>query len=167
MARKETRMQPQPGSPQKSSRGMLILWVSIAIVSILIYAMPTVLLLLVGMLPSSVAYVTDRSKEKYSTYCVTALNFAGVFPYMLELWLVGHTISASINIVSNVFALFVMFGAAGFGWAIFSSITPVVSTLLAAIHTSRISSLRSTQRTLISEWGEGVAHKDKSETVNA
>jgi hypothetical protein len=167
MARKAIRKQADTGGPKQSNRTMLILWVSGAVVGILIYAMPTVLLLLVGMLPSMVAFITDRSDEKYSTFCVAAMNFAGVFPYMLELWFLGHTIDASVQLITNVFALFVMYGAAGFGWAIFSSITPVVSTILSTFHTARIASLRTTQRTLIGEWGEAVAHKDTPPEVAA
>ncbi len=166
MARKATRKQAQTEAPKKN-RTMTILWLSGAVVGFLVYASPTVLLLIFGMLPSSVAYITDRSKEKYSAFCIAAMNFTGVFPYMMELWSMGHTLSDSVQILTNVFALFVMYGSAGFGWALFSSITPVVSTVLATFHSSRISTLRSTQRTLISEWGEGVAHKENSGTFDA
>jgi len=168
MARKPTRNINAVNAPKRKNRkAIIVLWSSVAVVVLLIFAMPTVMLLFFGMLPSFVAYIIDRAPEKYSTFCVAAMNFTGLFPYMLDLWVGSHTILAAIDTLTNVFALFIIYGSAGFGWFIFTSIPPVMSSVFSAFNQKRVASLRARQRTLIGEWGEGVAHKDKSDTFDA
>ena len=163
MARKPARNINAEGQARRSRRPTIVLWASISVVPLLIFAMATVMLIFFGMLPSFVAFIIDRTDEKYATFCVTAMNFCDVFPYLMDLWTDQHTILASIETLTNVFALVVMYGSAGFGWIVFTTVPPVISSILSAINQRRVITLRNSQRTLISEWGEGVAHKDKSD----
>ncbi|MBT4890956.1 MAG: acyl-CoA synthetase [Rhodospirillales bacterium] len=167
MARKPTKKMSAEAPRKKSHKGTIVLTCSIVVVTLLVFAMPTVMLLFFGMLPSFVAFIIDRTSEKYATFCVSAMNFTGLFPYMMDLWIGSHTILAAIDTLTNVFSLFVIYGSSGFGWLIFSSVPPVTSTILSAFNQKRVSTLRSRQRTLIGDWGEGVAHKDKSDTFDA
>ena len=49
--------------------------------------MPTVLLLVAGMAPTSAAFfVVDRYPLKYATRAVGNLNFSDCSPYALDLW---------------------------------------------------------------------------------
>ena len=45
----------------------------------MIFTLPTVMVLTVGMIPTFIAYATDRRKEKYKTVSVGSLNFVGGF----------------------------------------------------------------------------------------
>ncbi len=152
---------------KKSRRGTIVLWSSIIIVVILFFALPTVLVIFFGMLPSFVAFIIDRNEEKYATFCVSAMNFCGVFPSLITLWDDRHTIPEAIEIITNVFDMVIMFGAAAAGWMIFSIIPPVTSSFLKAVNQRRIIILQSKQKKLITEWGEGVGHKDSTETFDA
>jgi hypothetical protein len=64
---------------------------------------------------------------------------------------------AAILILTDVFSLVVIYGASAFGWMIFQSLPPIVATFITMLAQSRISSLRSTQRKFIEEWGSDVA----------
>lgn len=155
MAKKPQQQQQPSGYSRR--RASLVLWASIAMVILLWFSLPTVIVFIFGMLPSFAAYVIDRSKEKYATFCVASMNFCGVFPFLMDLWLGTHSIYEATNIMADVFALVVMFGSAAIGWVIYSSMPPVISSFISVIAQQRVNSLRTQQRKLIEEWGEAVA----------
>ncbi|OHC73763.1 MAG: hypothetical protein A3G18_05130 [Rhodospirillales bacterium RIFCSPLOWO2_12_FULL_58_28] len=128
---------------------------------LMIVALPMMMVLFFGMLPTLVVYFIDRSEEKYHTFSVGGMNFAGVFPYLLDLWKAGDPFNAAQQILTNVFSLTVMLGAAGFGWIMFLSVPPVIVAFLTVIAQRRIVLLRSQQVELIKEWGKKVAGGDE------
>ena len=133
-----------------------IIWGLIIGSLLLMIALPTVLLLGFGMLPTIVAYLIDRNEEKFATFCVGGLNFCGVFPYLLNLWGGEHTNEASIGILTDVFAIAVMYGGAGIGWLLYLTLPPVVSSFIQVMNKRRLEQLRQTQREIVEEWGEEV-----------
>lgn len=164
-APQKRQVQRAPVNPRK--KATIVLWVSVSMVGLLIFALPTVFLVFFGMLPTFVAYIIDRTKEKYATFCVASMNFCGLFPYLMDLWLESHTILAATNIMADVFALFIIYGAAALGWVIFTSVPPVVSSFLSVLAQQRVNALRAQQRKLIEEWGEAVAHQASPASISA
>ncbi len=146
---------PRQAAPVKKASMKSLLWVFM--LAIVIFAFPeSVILLFLGLLPTVVALIIDKSPKKYSTFCVGSMNITGVFPAMLELWAGQNNISHAIEIITNVFDLIVMYAAATFGWLLFMAIPPVVNGLLAVVAQHRIAQLRSRQRELIKEWGDDI-----------
>ncbi len=146
-----------PATAPQSMQRVNPLWISITIIALAILAAPTVIFVLVGMVPTIVAFIIDRSRKRYATICVGGMNFSGVFFFLLELWFGGdHTIAHAMGILSNVFALAIIFSAAGFGWLLFLAIPPVVATFLTVMAQRRVAHLRTRQREIIEEWGEEV-----------
>ncbi len=151
-------MAKTPPPPQKASfkQGQMTLWLSVIFVGLVIWQLPTVMILFFGLLPTIVSAIIDRTPKKHAAFCVGGINICGVFPYLMDLWLFDNTMEGAMRILTDVFSLVVMYGAAAFGWMIFQSLPPVVATFLTVIAQSRLSSLRSIQRVLIEEWGEDV-----------
>ena len=145
-------------APQKGSfkQGQLTLWLSVGFVGLVIMSLPTVMLIFFGMLPTIVSAIIDRTPKRNATFCVGGINLCGVFPYMMELWVGDNSMEGAMRILTDVFSLLVMYGAAAFGWMIFQSLPPVVATFVTVLAQSRVASLRSTQRQLIDEWGKDV-----------
>ncbi len=141
---------PRPG--RRAQAG----WSFIALLILVVVSLPTVLLLFFGMLPAIVVYIIDPSKHKASTICVGAMNFAGVFPYLLDLWTGIHSIDTVMGVLNDVFALMVMYSAAGGGWMLFVAVPPVVGILLNWTAQRRIAALRARQKRIIGEWGKDV-----------
>lgn len=135
----------------------------VMIVGLIWISLPTVLMILVGMPPTFVAWIIDRSHQKSATYCVAGMNFCGLFPYLMDLWMGVHSLKAAGAIVTDVFALLVIYGAAAFGWMIYITVPPVVSTFLTVMAQRRVAQLRALQRQIVDEWGEGVARAAKGE----
>ena len=133
-----------------------VMWVGIIGFGLVVISFPTVVLIFVGMLPTLVAWVIDRTEEKFATFCVGGVNFCGVFPHLLDLWNGDHTVSAAMGAVTDVFKLATMYGAAAFGWMLFMSVPPVIASFLQVMSQRRLTTLRAEQRALIEEWGTEV-----------
>jgi hypothetical protein len=143
-------------------RGIAYLWIATILVLLLPWIYATLIVFFLGMVPTFVALVVDRTSQKYAAVCVAALNFAGVFPYLLKLWQGLQTMDAANRIVTDVFVLFVMYGAAAFGWMLFATIPPVVQSFLAVLDQRRVAQLRADQKRIVEEWGESVARTQET-----
>jgi len=154
MARQAVR---HAAAARRSGRRAKAGWLFIVFALLLIVSLPTVLLLFFGMLPAIVAYIVDPSRNKTSTICVGAMNFAGVFPYLLSLWTGIHSIDVALGILTDIFALMVMYSAAAAGWMVFMAVPPVVGVLMSGMDRRRIAALRARQKRAVKEWGKGVA----------
>jgi hypothetical protein len=110
-----------------------------------------------------VAFIVDKSFGKCATLCVGSMNIAGIFPSIFKLWAEQNSFAQAIQIITNIFDLVIMYGAAGFGWILYIIIPSAVSTLLNIIAQRRIARLRNLQRDLISEWGKNVAVRPEPE----
>ena len=138
-------------------KNQLTLWLSIGFAVTVIMSLPSVMLILFGLLPTFVAYVVDKTPQKNAAFCVGGINICGVLPYLIDLWIGENSMDEAIKTLTDVFALVVMYGAAAFGWMLFQSLPPIVGAFITVLAQSRVSSLRSIQRKLIEEWGDGVA----------
>ena len=123
----------------------------------IIVSLPTVILLCVGMLPTFVAVLIDRTDQKFAASSVGGLNFGGVFPYILPLWLEDHSVDAAVNSISDIFSLMVMYSGAGFGWLIFLAIPPVITAFITVIDETNLKQLKVVQRQIVDEWGDDIA----------
>ena len=112
------------------------------------------ILVIVGLSPTIVAFMIDRSPKKYATFCVGGMNVSGVFPSFLNLWTEQNGIK---DILTNPFDVTIMFASAAFGWLLFVAIPPVIKSLLTVVAHHRIAVMRGKQKEMIRDWGEGIA----------
>jgi hypothetical protein len=130
------------------------LWIMTPLV--LIFALPTVLLLALGMLPFIVAWFVDRREEKYAAYCVGGFNLSGVMPYLFVLWAGGDSMQALGKIMTNPFAWLVMYGAAAFGWLANYWAPQITMRVRRARDRGEVARLRKRQEQILEEWGPEV-----------
>jgi hypothetical protein len=145
---------PKTGSKTKPKGTTKALVIAVSALILLFAALPTATLLAIGLAPTLVAFVVDITPGRYLAKCVAGMNFAGVVPYLHNLWFTGHGLSSAIDIVTNVYALFLMYSAAGLGWLLFFGLPGAVAMFRALNAKRRIYALREKQKDLISEWGE-------------
>lgn len=150
----------QIAAPQARRKGMTLLWIGTILALLLPWIFPTLIVFCLGMVPTLVALIIDRTEQKYATLSVGSLNFAGVFPYLLKLWTLPQSFESAANIVTSVFSLVVMYGAAAFGWMVFIAVPPVVIAFLVVMAQRRVAVLRANQRKIVEEWGESVARPE-------
>lgn len=139
----------------KTNKGKVFLYIMLAI-PIGLMMVPTAIVLMFALLPSAVAFIMERSKGWYGGVCVGALNLAGASPYLVDLWFDGHTIEAAFAIITDVFAILVIYGCAAFGWAIYSATPSLVSAYMTMTAGRRITALKTQQKELVLKWGPDV-----------
>ncbi len=142
-----------------STRAIILLVVA----GLLVFTLPTVLILCVGMLPTFAAYLIDRRREKYTTLCVGSMNFVGVIPFLATLWTEDHSFDMAFKILGDPLGWLMMLGAAGIGWAIYFVAPSIVAMFMAARIEQLIERLKSRQTELVEEWGPGVSGNEGEE----
>jgi len=132
-------------------------WILLTLTVLGFLAGATLVVLFLGMLPTIVAYIIDRSKQKSAALCVGSINMIGVFPYVSDLWSGANDLNAAIVIISDLFNLLVMYSAAAFGWFFFLSLPSIISSFVLVLQQRKVAQLRGEQKDLIEEWGAEVA----------
>ncbi|MGE4061749.1 MAG: hypothetical protein AB7E79_00115 [Rhodospirillaceae bacterium] len=117
---------------------------------------PTMIVLGVALVPTGVAFLLERKRGFYGGLTVGAMNLAGAAPFLADLWFDGHNIAHAVDIITNVFAWMSFYGAAVFGWAIYSTTPSVVGTFMAMTAGRRIAAMRDQQKDLVQKWGPDV-----------
>jgi hypothetical protein len=120
-------------------------------------ALPTGLLLLVGLLPAAAAFASDPHPEKTTARPVLCLNIAGLLPALKTLWLGGHDMRALASVLGDPGTLALAYGAAAFGFALARTIPYGVLLVLEARAATTMKLLAERQEQLRADWGDPVA----------
>lgn len=141
--------------PRRPS-GAKVLAISVMTVALLFSALPTAMLLAVGLAPTLVAFIVDMSPGRYLMRSVAGLNIAAVVPFLHKLWVGGHTMSLAVSIATDVYAWLVIYSAAAVGWLLFLGLPGAVAVFRQLSAKRRVYMLRERQKTLIAEWGDSI-----------
>lgn len=163
MAKKGKAMRPQRGAavmtagrpPPSTAR----LFMTVALLALIPFSLPTMLLMFAGMLPTLVAALTDRTPSRYAWICVGGMNFAGLAPAVLTLWFGHHEITYALHQVTSIPIMLMSYLAAAAGWALYFIMPPIVMTVMAATSKRRAATLHSQLKKLEEEWGKEVQNK--------
>lgn len=150
-------MQPANQEDMRKRGRSNLTWILLVLTFLVVLAGPTMILLLLGMLPTLVALIIDRTKQKSNSLCVGSINFIGVFPYIMGLWGGMNDFTAAFTIVGDIFNLLVMYSAAAFGWFLFLTMPSIISSFVLVLQQRKVAQLRGEQKDLIDEWGAEVA----------
>ena len=116
----------------------------------------TTIFLVIGMLPTIVAWLADRSKKRTLVLTVGAMNLAGCSPFLIQLWSKGHTLDLSLSIISDPFTVVVMYSAAGIGYIIDWALSGIVAKIMIERARGRVKAIKERQADLIERWGREV-----------
>lgn len=142
------------GASSKRKAGSIFLWVLAA--GILFAFYESIVLLLIGMFPTGIALLLDRSPQKDQARAICYLNFAGCVPWVVDFWMGDGGFGKVFDIVGDPIILAIMYTAAGVGWGLCFVVRPFVGTYLRMSADFRESQIRKRQETLIEVWGEEV-----------
>ena len=146
-----------PPKASKTTNWNFWLGAGVVLVLFMAFSLPSLIILTVGLLPTGVAFIIDRSDQKSGTFCVGGMNLSGVVPFIIKLWADKHTLVVAIEIVSDIFSLLIMYAAAGFGWMMFLTLPPVIASFLSVVSQTRVKVLKASQRKILDEWGPEIA----------
>ena len=108
------------------------------------------------MLPTAAAGVSDRIRGGTTAITVGAMNLAGSFPFLLDLWTGEHTLDQSLNLITDPRTVIVIYAVAGIGWVIDWTMSGLTVSLLFKRTRSRLDAIRKRQEALVKRWGKEV-----------
>ena|SRR5687768_7431446 len=119
-------------------------------------AMPTTLMIFIGMAPTFSAILIDRTREKTRALTVGAMNLAGCTPFVLRLWTTGHSIENSLAILTDPRTVIVMYCSAGIGYMIDWAVSGLVASIMVGRATARRAQIVKQQSAMVERWGREV-----------
>ena len=163
MPARTKKMPPRKAARRGGSQSDTLRKVGLVFVLFLAVTMVTspasLILLLVGLLPTGVACVIDRERGMPLSFSVGAMNGIGVLFFTLDLWLGQGGFGAAFATITNVFDMVVIYGLAAAGWIIYLSMPPLAATYVAISQDMRMQKLVRHQESLVEEWGQSVSKR--------
>lgn len=153
------------GGAPKRKIGSIFLWILAA--GILFAFYESIVLLLIGMFPTGIAFAVDRSPQKDQARAVGYMNFAGCVPWVLDFWMGDGGFEKVFDIVGDPTVLAMMYTAAGVGWALCFAVRPFVATYLRMSADFRESQIQKRRENLVEVWGDEVTEEleDEAEAI--
>ena len=100
-------------APSKTGSGKLRFYTIMTLVGFCTpFMLPTVVLLLVGFIPTIVAFFVDKDRQHSSATAIGAMNLAGITPFVIDLWIKGQSMGSVFQILSQSTSWLIIFGAA-------------------------------------------------------
>ena len=90
--------------PRKPPNKTLVMFILCCLLGFVVAALPTVIVLCIGMVPTVVACIIDLTPGRYAARCVAGVNIAGVVPFLDRLWSSTNDMAAAVGIATDVFA---------------------------------------------------------------
>jgi len=143
---------PAPGGKRRR-RGWPVAVLLAGFLVLFLVATPTFLVLFIGMLPTFAAMAVDRTPGRYALIAVGGTNFAGLVPFLFDLWSRAHTMAGARDLLTNIVAMLIVYSAAGFGWVLFNSLPAVFLAVRETLATRESELLQRRQEILLDEWG--------------
>jgi hypothetical protein len=119
--------------------------------------MPTTLMLLVGLLSTLTAFIFTTQKSKLQCMTIGAMNLAGCFPFLLELWTGENSLPQSVGLIFEPSTIAWIYAAAAAGYALDWAITTLVSKMMQQRGVGRRAAIEKRQKDLIARWGKEVS----------
>lgn len=147
----------------KGGKSGMILIVSLGLFAMLAIGLgsPSLLVFMViALAPTLGAYLTDKDPEKHSAIAVGAMSLGAMIPLVLGQFTAKP--SSGYNVLRDPFAWLSVYGAAGIGWVIHSTI-PTITVFLSDLRADwRRKDLLKLQEELAQEWGQEVVGKKRT-----
>jgi hypothetical protein len=145
------------GSSGKAGRTPLGFWgLGVATGAVLGIALPTGLLLAIGLIPAAVALAVDHTPGRATARTVLALNLAGLLPAIRALWLEGHDLMTLAVLLGRVETLPLAYAAAIIGFLLPQVLSWAVLAVLEARAYGTVQALEQRRAGLRETWGPEV-----------
>jgi hypothetical protein len=146
---------PMPAPKRKgSAAGLIIQSVLLLIFFALVVVLQKVMLFaLLAMLPSCIAWFIDKSPRKPVFFTVTAFNFAGFFPYFMQIMTSQSLAYATEEMLADIMAWLVIYGAAGVGWLLVLAGPRLSLALVDMYYGGQVMRMEKEKEILNEQWG--------------
>lgn len=149
---------PASGSPIPT-----VLGAGIALLGVVVFALPTVIVIAAGMTPSLVAALIPSDGRRLSVAPVAIMNLAGIASVLGTLWRSDHSIAGAIATLSSPISWLIILAAAGLGHAVRSIFPNIATSVMERSAENRVRVLKTEQREIVAEWGAEVRSPARAE----
>lgn len=119
--------------------------------------LPVTALLFIGMLPTVMARLTDKTKERTKVLTVGFMNFAGCYPFVYQLIESGLKLQNAISILSDPLTVVMIYSAALLGYGIEWLVTNMVAGLMVQKGRNRLETITKMHENMTKQWGREVS----------
>jgi len=119
--------------------------------------LPSTTLLLAGMVPTFIAFLTDADRRKTSAISVGTVNICGVIPFEITLWQGANSMAQVGQMLRHVETWAIMYAPAVIGSVIYYAVPPLVGGFISLQSAARVAELERRQTALREAWGDEVA----------
>lgn len=153
-----------PDQPEKKKRkkkdGKKQIFLIVGLLMGVIF-LPTAILLAVGMLPTPMSVLVDKTKQQAKLIAIGSMNLAGCSPFVVELWKHGNSFEKSFSLLMEPMTLVVMYGLAAAGYVINWAVTGMVAQAMQQRGMIRQKDIIARQAELVERWGQKVTGEIK------
>lgn len=128
-----------------------ILLIALIMTGVLFVAQAVILV--IGMIPTIVAAIVDRTEGRMRAMTIGAINFAGCAPFMIEIFKKGNNVETAMTYVLEPRTIVVIYFAAGMGYLIDWAMTGIVSSMMVQKAKTRLKEIQKLQKDLTDRWG--------------
>ena len=155
MDEQETPLTPEQVRAQAQAP-FIVGGVLIALV-VLVFALSSFIILLVGMIPTIIARALPASPEqKKAVMTMAMLNLAGVLPVLAMLWSRGPSLGTATGLLGEPLPWLFMLGGAGIAVLLQSVLPNAAISVMEHAAEHRVQRLKIMQKDLVGEWGADV-----------
>ena len=147
---------PKAAKAGKSRQGggaLTLVFAGLGAGVLLSYALPTGILIVMGLLPSALAWVMDPSPGRPGARAVLFANLAALAPTLAELWRGGHGLAASLTLLADWRTLGLAWGGALAGYLLKTVLPLVAAMSVDSQAATRRGALQRRREALQQEWG--------------
>ena len=121
-----------------------------------IFAFPTFLLVVVGLLPTVIAVLFDQDQEHARVKVMALLNVSGLFPFLDHLWSNGNSATLAVDMISSAYTWMAIYGAAGAAILMLWFAPAIAAIILQINNAHRRNKLAKWRRKMTDEWGDDI-----------
>ncbi len=112
--------------------------------------------LIIGIMPSIVAYYMDVSAERYTFKTIFACNLTGMLPYIAKLLEHGPSSAVLQSVMGDANSWIIIYGSAIMGWLLIKICPMLAQFLVLGVSHTQISTIEHVQKKIEGEWGQEV-----------
>jgi len=125
------------------------------------------LVLIIGMMPTFGARLSDPTSNKAQTYCVGFCNLASIFPSLYEIYTDKFNMDAAYSIIHNQYNLLIILSGSALGWVLFFIIPSINVSVLRTRDKKNLIAMIKRYDELKKIWGDSIPDSEIISTINA
>lgn len=142
---------PESGAARLAANLLLSVMILLAVIFL-----PVAIVLVIGMLPSIVAFMADATRDRTRCLTVSLINFITCFPFALQVAVGPQTIDMALPIITEPVNIIIMYAGAVGGYFLDWTMAGISNVIMTARARARLADIEKQQKELERRFGPEV-----------